>query len=60
MVSGRDKGDVKMNNEKAIKLIKSWLGDESGEQEKSWEIAKQAIEDNRMSDRLRFEEEKSN
>lgn len=43
-------------NAAAIRLIESWLADESGYDEAVWPIVKAAIEDNRLSDRSRFGE----
>jgi excisionase family DNA binding protein len=37
-----------------LRLIDEWLADESGYDEWAWPIAKQAIEDNRLSYRKRF------
>jgi len=41
-------------NKAAKTLLREWMADESGEQERSWAVAKQAIEENKMSDRKRF------
>ncbi len=41
-------------NEAALRLIRSWLDDESGYDEKAWPLAKAAIEDHKLSDRKRF------
>lgn len=40
---------------KAIRLLDEWLADESGYDEQAWPIVKQAIEDNRLSYRKRFD-----
>lgn len=39
---------------KAIALLKSWLADDSGYDEKTWPHLKRAIERNRPSERKRF------
>jgi hypothetical protein len=41
-------------NEAAIRLLRKWMADESGYDEKAWPIAKKAIEENRLSYRKRF------
>ncbi len=41
-------------NKATQSLLREWMADESEEQERSWAIAKQAIEENRLSDRSRF------
>jgi len=41
-------------NEAALRLVRSWLADESGYDEKAWPVAKPAIETHRLSDRKRF------
>ncbi len=41
-------------NEAAIKLLTEWLADESGYDEETWPKVKQAIEENRLSSRRRF------
>ncbi len=42
-------------NEAAIRLIESWLADESGYDEAVWETVKNTIEENRLSSRKRFD-----
>jgi hypothetical protein len=44
-----------MKNEAAIRLIESWLADESGYDEAVWETVKSTIEENRLSARKRFD-----
>jgi hypothetical protein len=44
-----------MKNEAAIRLIESWLEDESGYDEDVWETVKNTIEENRLSARKRFD-----
>jgi hypothetical protein len=41
-------------NEAAIRLLQQWLTDESGYDEAVWPRVKQAIEENRLSERKRF------
>lgn len=41
--------------EAAIRVIESWLADESGYDEAIWETVKNAIEENRLSTRKRFD-----
>ncbi len=43
-------------NEAAIRLVREWMADESGYDEKTWPIAKKAIEENRLSPRRRFDD----
>ncbi len=43
-------------NEAAIRLVREWLADESGYDEKTWPIAKKVIEENRLSSRRRFDD----
>jgi hypothetical protein len=42
---------------KLIKLLDSWLADESGHDERAWPRLKKAIEENRLSPRKRFDDE---
>jgi hypothetical protein len=44
----------KARNEEAISLLKKWLADESGYDERVWPIVKKAVEQNRPSYRKRF------
>jgi hypothetical protein len=46
----------RIKNEVAIRLLKAWMADESGYDEKVWEIAKTAIDENRLSQRSKFDE----
>ena len=41
-------------NEAAIQLLAEWMADESGYDEETWPKVKQAIEENRLSSRSRF------
>jgi hypothetical protein len=41
-------------NEAAIRLLQKWISDESGYDEAVWPRVKQAIEENRLSERKRF------
>jgi hypothetical protein len=41
-------------NQKALALLREWLADESGYDERTWPILKKAIEENRLSSRKRF------
>lgn len=43
-------------NEAAIELLAEWLADESGYDEETWPKVKQAIEENRLSRRRRFDD----
>jgi hypothetical protein len=45
----------RIKNEVAIHLIEEWLADNSGYDETVWETVKTAIEDNRLSERRRFD-----
>ena len=46
----------RIKNEVAIRLLQSWLSDESGYDEKNWETVKKLIEENRLSNRSKFDE----
>ncbi len=41
-------------NEDAIRLLQSWMSDESGYDESVWDDLKKNIEKNRLSERKRF------
>ena len=43
-------------NEAAIRLLNSWMVDDSGYDEYAWPIAKKAIEENSLSVRKRFDD----
>lgn len=43
-----------IKNKVAIQLIRSWLDDESGYDEKAWLKAKKTIEENKLSKRKKF------
>jgi len=45
----------RLKNEVAIHLIEEWLADDSGYDETVWEKVKATIEDNRLSERRRFD-----
>jgi hypothetical protein len=47
---------LQIKNEVAIRLFQDWLADETGYDEESWEKVKRAIENNRLSDRRRFDD----
>lgn len=42
------------NREQAIKLLQSWREDDEQEQKETWEYLKQALEQDRLSDRKLF------
>ena len=42
------------DNSAALKLLDEWMADDSGYDEKVWPEVKQLIEENRLSDRMRF------
>jgi len=44
------------NNEAARELLRQWMEDESGYDEKVWPLVKEMIEENRLSERKRFAE----
>lgn len=44
------------NNDAARALLKQWMEDESGYDERVWPLVKQLIEENRLSERKRFAE----
>lgn len=46
----------RQKNQAAIRLLQEWLADESGYDEQNWPRIKQAIEENRLSDRKRFDD----
>jgi len=46
----------RIKNEVAIRLLQAWLADESGYDEKAWELLKKTIEENRLSNRKRFDD----
>jgi hypothetical protein len=46
----------RIKNDVAIQLIEKWLTDESGYDETVWETVKATIEDNKLSERKRFDE----
>ena len=46
----------RIKNDVAIHLIEEWLADELGYDETVWETVKAAIEDNKLSERRRFDE----
>lgn len=53
-VFARDSEVQRRKNQKALALLREWLADESGYDERTWPILKKAIEENRLSDRKRF------
>ena len=46
----------RVKNEAAIQLLKEWMEDESGYDERMWPIAKKVLEENRLSYRVRFDD----
>jgi len=42
------------DNEAARALLRQWMEDESGYDEKVWPLVKEIIEENRLSERKRF------
>jgi hypothetical protein len=46
----------RIKHDVAIHLIEEWLADESGYDEMVWETVKTTIEDNKLSERKRFDE----
>ena len=44
------------DNAAARALLKQWMDDESGYDEKVWPLVKELIEENRLSERKRFAE----
>jgi hypothetical protein len=45
-----------IKNEVARRLLQAWLADESGYDERVWESVKKTIEENKLSNRKRFDE----
>jgi hypothetical protein len=45
-----------IKNEMAIRLIEDWMADQSGYDETIWGSLKESIEDNRLSERKKFDE----
>lgn len=46
----------KQKNKAAIALLDKWLADESGYDEKTWPVVKQALQEGRSSGRKLFDE----
>ena len=46
----------RIKNEVAMRLLQAWLVEESGYDEKAWELVKNAIEENKLSNRKRFDD----
>jgi hypothetical protein len=46
----------RIKNEIAIRLLQTWLADESDYDEKAWTLVKKTIEENRLSNRKRFDD----
>lgn len=46
----------RIKNEIAIRLLQTWLADESDYDETAWTLAKKTIEENRLSSRKRFDD----
>jgi hypothetical protein len=47
---------LRIKNEVAMRLLQAWLTDESGYDESAWELVKNSIEENQLSNRNRFDE----
>ena len=45
----------RIKNEVARRLLQVWLADDSGYDEKAWKIAQKTIEQNKLSNRKRFD-----
>jgi len=43
-----------IKNEITIRLLQDWMIDESGYDEKTWEVVKETLEENRLSSRRIF------
>ena len=46
----------RIKNEVAMRLLQAWLADDSGYDERVWELVKKAIEENKLSNRKRFDD----
>jgi len=46
----------RIKNQVAIRLLQVWMADESGYDEKVWEQVKKGIDENRLSNRKKFDE----
>jgi len=53
-MAGRRTSVQRIKNKIAIQLLNSWLEDDSGYDEEIWLKAKNAIEENRLSQRKKF------
>jgi hypothetical protein len=49
-----DRETQRKKNEAALRLLREWMADESGYDERVWPIIKRALEENRTSYRSRF------
>ena len=50
-----DKGDDRRTKEQlAIELLQQWMLDNSGYDEENWPVVKRTLEENRLSQRRRF------
>jgi len=47
---------LRIKNEVAIRLLQEWMADESGYDETAWETVKKLIEENKLSNRGKFDE----
>jgi hypothetical protein len=47
-------GTQRGKNQAALRLLRKWMADESGYDERVWPRLKEAIEENRLSARRRF------
>jgi hypothetical protein len=53
--TGKNEPDTNgSQGQKVLDLITLWLADDSGYDEQVWPLVKEAIEENRLSDRERF------
>jgi hypothetical protein len=46
----------RIKNEVAFQLLEEWLADESGYDEQVWDSVKKSIEENRLSERRKFDD----
>jgi len=53
--SGNASAIQSAKNQPAVRLLKKWMTDESGYDEKVWPVVKKSIERNRLSARKRFD-----
>ena len=53
-VPTKEPDDSQQKREQAIKLLQSWREDDEEEQKETWEYLKQALDQDRLSDRKLF------